>query len=118
MKIVRQNDKEWEDKKGYSKKVFLSPSDLSSAGNVIQEIKIKAGETAAEHYHKKQTEVFYFLNGNGYWVINGVEQRFTAGDVLVVEPNDKHIVVNNTQEDYLYVAFKGNFEEDDSYWAD
>ena len=117
MKIIKQNSKDWEEKRGYSKKIFLTPEDLDSPTNLVQEIKIKPGEECAEHYHKKQTEVFYFLNANGYWIINGVEQRFEKGDVLVIEPHDKHKIINDTQEDYLYIAFKVNYVDDaDSYW--
>lgn len=35
-------------------------------------INIKAGETAASHYHEKQTEIFYFLaDHDAYWIVNG-----------------------------------------------
>ena len=61
MKTIRSNQKEWLENKGYSKKILLDDENLKS-GSLVQEIKIKAGEKAGEHYHQKQTEVFYFLN--------------------------------------------------------
>lgn len=118
MKIVKSLNKEWADKEGYSKKIFLNEKDLNFPGALIQEIKIKPGQTAKSHYHKKQTEIFYFLNENGYWIINGEKKYFKKGDVLVIEPSDKHIVVNDTQDDYLYVAFKFAYEENDLYWSE
>lgn len=118
MKLVKSNSKNWEEKRGYSKKIFLTPNDLRSTGNLIQEIKIKSGETVPDHYHKKQTEVFYFLTNNGYWIINGKKQQFESGDMLVIEPNDKHSVINETKEDYLYMVFKTNYHEDDIYWVE
>ncbi len=117
MKIIKPDLKNWEEQRGYSKKIFLTPEDLQSPENLLQEIKIKPGQTAPNHYHKKQTEVFYFLNENGYWIINGETKKFHTGDILVIEPYDKHTVNNDTSEDYLYLAFKIHYAEKDIYWV-
>ena len=116
MKIIKSTQKEWMENKGYSKKILLDCESLKT-GSLIQEIKIKAGERAGEHYHKKQTEVFYFLNNFGYWIVNGEKHEFEAGDILIIEPNDKHIVVNESDKDYIYLAIKYNYEDgNDSFW--
>jgi len=117
MKIVKQNNKEWQQKKGYSKKIFLNEDDLNYKGGLVQQIKVKPGEVAENHYHKKQTEIFYFLTKNGYWIINGEKFVFDIGDVLVIEPNDEHYVTNDTKEDYIYLAFKFNYNSNDLYWT-
>jgi quercetin dioxygenase-like cupin family protein len=116
MKFIKTNEKEWQDKQGYSKRIFLNEKDLNSSGALVQEIKIKAHDEAGAHYHKKQTEVFYFLNNNGYFTVNGEKINPEVGDIIVVEPNDIHAVTNNTDEDFLYIAFKTNYEESDFYW--
>ncbi len=116
MQIIKQNNKEWQQKEGYSKKIFLNEKDLNYKGGLVQLIKVKPGEAADVHYHKKQTEIFYFLTKNGYWMINGEKYFPEIGDVLVIEPNDEHYVMNDTKEDYLYLAFKFNYSSDDSYW--
>lgn len=115
MKLIKSNSKDYLDKKGYSKKIYLDENDLQK-GSLVQKIKIKPGETAESHFHKIQTEIFYFLNKNGYFVVNGEKIDIEVDDVLVVEPFDKHIVVNNTDEDFLYMAFKLNYEENDIVW--
>lgn len=117
MKIIASHTKDWSAREGYSKKIFLNAQDLGIEGALIQEIKIEPGSTAKNHYHKKQTEIFYFLTINGYWIINGERKEFEIGDVLVIEPLDQHEVVNNTAFDYVYLACKYNYEEDDSYWT-
>lgn len=117
MKIVKSQNKEWLQKEGYSKKIFLDENTLNYKGGLVQEIKVKPGEVAKNHYHKKQTEIFYFLTKNGYWIINGEKFIFEIGDVLVIEPNDKHYVINDTKEDYIYLAFKFNYEQSDLYWC-
>lgn len=116
MKIVKSKDKQWLEKQGYSKKVILDEKDLKQKDSFVQEVKIKAGQTAKNHYHKIQTEVFYFLTENGYWIINGKKMSFKTGDVLVIEPFDKHEVVNDTSKDYLYLAVKYDYAPDDLYW--
>lgn len=116
MKFIKTREKEWQDKKGYSKRIFLNEHDLKHPGALVQEIKIKPGEVVASHFHKKQTEIFYFLNTNGYFTVNGEKIVPEVGDILVMEPNDKHITTNNTGEDFLYMAFKVNYDEKDLYW--
>lgn len=116
MKLIESENRTWEEKTGYSKKILLDQIELEKFGSLIQEIKIKSGETAQEHYHKKQTEVFYFQNKNGSWIVNGEKIAPDAGDVLIIEPLDRHTVVNNSSEDYVYLAVKFNYAPNDSYW--
>lgn len=103
----------WEEKVGFSKKILFKPN---RNGIVVQEVKIKSREMAKSHYHKKQTEVFYFLNDNGYWLVNSEKIEPRVGEVLIIEPNDRHEVVNHSSADYIYLAFKYNYEENDSYY--
>lgn len=35
------------------------------------------------------------------------------GDILVIEPNDMHTVMNDTDQDYVYLAFKVNYTDND-----
>lgn len=116
MKVIKSQNKEWLDKQGYSKRVLLDGKNLGQTGFLLQEIKIKIGETVKEHYHKKQTEIFYFLTKNGYWIINGEKMTFEIGEVLVIEPLDKHMTVNDSSKDYIYLAFKLNYHPNDFYW--
>jgi len=117
MKFLKSKDKKWMDKKGYSKKIFFDGKDLNSPGTRLQKVKIKLKEKAKAHHHKKQTEIFYFLTDNGYWIINEKKFSFNVGDALVIEPLDEHTVVNDSKEDYVYLSFKFGYEEDDLYWS-
>ena len=116
MKIIKFNSKKWDDKKGYSKRVLLNDKELRKPGVIVQEVKIKVGDVAKNHLHKKQTEIFYFMTSNGYWIVNGKKITPKLGDILVIEPFDVHSVVNNTDKDYFYLCFKINYEQDDFYW--
>jgi quercetin dioxygenase-like cupin family protein len=48
-------------------------------------------------------------------IINGRKLVFEIGDTLVIEPNDMHVAINDTNEDYIYIAFKFNYEQSDFY---
>jgi quercetin dioxygenase-like cupin family protein len=115
MKIIDGNIP-WEQKTGYSKRIFVDGKDYGEPGGLVQEIKIKAGEMGKAHHHKIQTEIFYFLTDNGYRIINGERKQFKIGDLLVIEPNDIHATFNESSEDYLYLAFKFKYSPDDLYW--
>lgn len=69
----------------------MDENDLNYKGALVQQLKIKPGETAESHHHKKQTEIFYFLNTNGYFIVNGEKIIPEIGDIIVIEPNDKHL---------------------------
>lgn len=116
MQLIKTNEEKWLDKKGYSKKIFLNEKDLNHPGALVQMIKIKAGKTAASHHHKVQREIFYFLSNNGYFIVDGEKISLNIGDLLVIEPNEKHIVVNDTKKDFIYLAFKTDYSENDLYW--
>lgn len=116
MKIIKFNSKKWDEKKGYSKRVLLNDKELRKPGIFIQEVKIKSKDKAALHHHKKQTEIFYFLSSNGYWAINGKKIYPKTGDILVVEPNDIHSTINDSNKNYIYLCFKINYEKDDLFW--
>ncbi len=118
MKIIKENSKEWEKKEGYSKKILLSEGIIKENNSLVQLIKISPGEVAENHYHKKQAEIFYFLNDNGYWIINGKKFVFQIGDTLLIEPEDMHRIVNNTEKPYIYLCFKLNYLSNDLYWEE
>ncbi len=81
----------------------------------MQSLRIKPHESVGPHFHKKQTEIFYFLNTNGIFEINGKAVPLAPGDALVVEPNDVHAVRNDSGEDFLYVAFKFDWVDGDYF---
>jgi len=116
MKLIKSDSKEWLQKEGYSKKVYLDEIDLNNKGTLVQKMKIKSGENVFKHHHEKQTEIFYFLNNNGYFIINDEKIEVKVDDVLVIEPFDRHIAVNESSQDFLYMVFKINFEESDMVW--
>jgi len=116
MRLIKPKEEEWTEKQGYSKKKFLNETELNFSGLVFQKIRLKSGEIAETHHHKKATEIFYFLNDNGYFVVNGKKIVLKKEDILVIGPFDKHKVVNNSKKEFLYLCFKYNAQEGDFFW--
>ena len=117
MKFVKWSEKNWDDKVGYSKKILLSDLDIWTKWVHVQEVKIKAHEVAKAHYHKIQTEMFYFLTDNWYRIVNWEKIQPKVWDVLMIKPDDVHEVVNETDTDYIYLAFKTDYAQDDLIWC-
>ena len=115
MKIKRFAETNLLEKTGYDKRIYFGEESLGK-GSLVEEIVVKSGETLKSHYHEKQTEVLYMLNENGYFIINGEKLDIKTGDVLVLEPMDRHITVNDTDMDFSYLCFKINFVDGDSIW--
>ncbi len=115
MKHIIAADVQWTEKKGYSKKIMLTPELLKQPGLLVQSLRIKPNEICAPHFHKKQTEIFYFINTNGEFEVNGAKVPLAVGDVLMVEPNDVHATRNDSGEDFLYVAFKFDWIDGDYF---
>ncbi|MFH1473874.1 MAG: cupin domain-containing protein [Candidatus Aenigmatarchaeota archaeon] len=116
MKINKAEEGKWLKGDSYFKKILLSESDLKSPGNVFQVVKAEKGETIKSHYHKETSEVFYILKGNGIFFIGDNKQRYKEGDVLFCEAGERHGVINDTDEEFVWLVFKINFTEDDTVW--
>ena len=50
-------------KKDYSKRIILSLADFKEKGHLLQTVTIPANTKQRKHFHHKQTEVFYILEG-------------------------------------------------------
>ena len=93
--------------------VIFESKDFSSPGHLLQVVSNLAGKKLKAHFHKKQTEVWYFLEGNATWTINGVAYTVKPGDAFVIEPNDVHEVNNTNTTDCKVLVFKINLPKDD-----
>lgn len=119
MKIINQEEKDWLEREGYSKKALVTKDDLKSKSNIfVQIVKNEPHTNVKPHYHKQTIEIFYILSGSGIFFINNDKNRRKPGDVILCEPGDVHGVINDTDEDFLTLVFKINPTENDNYWVE
>ena len=90
MEIIRKNEVKEEDRGGYyikrllTKKLGKFPEDLGFYHTAIPK-----GSKCKEQWHEKSYEAVYFLT-KGSAKLNGKMYSLEAGDLVVLDPNEKH----------------------------
>jgi mannose-6-phosphate isomerase-like protein (cupin superfamily) len=59
---------------------------------------IKPGEDIGEEKHRHTEQALFLLRGTGKAVLDGVEESYEAGDVVVVTPGTTHNFINTGNE--------------------
>ena len=106
-------------KKDYSKRIIFSTKDFKEKGHFLQVVTIPAKTKQRLHFHKKQTEVYYVLEGEA--LLDMKEKEFLAkpGDAFICGPGDKHRVWNKSDKDFKLVVFKINLPKKyDTEWLE
>lgn len=115
MKYIKAHSGEIVVGENYTKEILLKDIDLISQTALSQLIMINPKTTVQDHYHKKSTEIFYFLSGIVVFKIDGKETLCSPGDLLVCEKDEMHEVRNESDEEVKYLAIKTQ-AADDTYW--
>lgn len=63
------------------------------------------GQIAGSHSHSDMSEVFFVESGAGVIRINDITYDLKPGTCIVVEPNERHEVVNNSSEELVLTYF-------------
>ena len=90
MEIVRRLKAENLKREGYSVKHLLSfkfHKSIDSA--VFYETTIPVNGSFTEQWHKESYEMIYFVS-SGIAIVDGVEHHFDIGDMIMMNPNEKH----------------------------
>jgi len=103
----------WVDKGGYDTGLIAENEGLGQEGVQIQLVRLKKGKY--QHYHKKKTEVFYFISGSGKLILEGKELEVKSGSHFVIKSGMKHTFINENEEPLVGIMMKTNNEEDDTF---
>lgn len=120
MKYKSSGEGEYLTKKDYSKKIIFSLQDFHSKGHLLQEVIIPPNTKQRSHYHDKQTEVWYILQGEAYFYLNNIEYFVKPGDALIGSPKEAHFVWNKSDKELHILVFKIDMPEDsdDTQWSE
>lgn len=81
---------------------------------VIKKITVKPGERLSYQTHQKRKETWIFVQGSGLVIQNGLEKQVLRGDIIEIQPFDKHRVINNREDDIVFIEVsEGEFDEKD-----
>ena len=69
-------------------------------------ILLKPGQAMGEHGHEQVEETFYFMQGGGRMVVDGVAHQAVPGDVFRLTPPERHDIRNDTDTDTRVVFIK------------
>ncbi len=76
-------------------------------------IRLRPGDALGAHYHERVEETFYFPSGAPKIVVNGEDHHVKPGDMFRMEPEDRHDIVNDSDEVVDIVFIKCPFDKTD-----
>ena len=56
------------------------------------------GQSLKLHYHDEVEETFYFTKGSPKMIVQDEAFRIQPGDVVRLEPGERHDIINDTEE--------------------
>ncbi len=62
------------------------------------------GAYAAMHEHERSEEVFYFMQGEGVFMMNNEKHTIKPGTVVYVPPKTRHGIFNTGMENLVFVV--------------
>lgn len=92
MKRINEKDVPFKYEKSGPKYLF---NEEKFAGGVAY---LNPGDEIKEHTHSDEAEVFYFIKGTPKFLINGEKITVKEGDGFLVSPEEKHGVINDTDQ--------------------
>jgi quercetin dioxygenase-like cupin family protein len=114
MKIIRNKETIIEDRGGYLvKKLHVGEFREKLEDAVFFETSINVGGKFKEQWHKKSSECIIFLS-DGLAIVDGVKHECKKGDLLWIEPGEKHKFVA-AEEDLKMIAIRFPNLPDDKF---
>ena len=105
-------------KEDYSKRIIFKPEDFIRPGHLLQVVTVPPKTDMRIHWHNKQTEVYYIIEGEGLIVLDGKKYDAKVGDAFIVKPGVKHKVWNKSDKEFKQVVFKIDYPTgDDTVWT-
>ena len=70
---------------GHARRAFTDDPDRVASLHVVE-----ITEDSRTHYHKRLTEIYYFLEGEGEIELDGERRPVKAGDGFLIKPGCRH----------------------------
>jgi mannose-6-phosphate isomerase-like protein (cupin superfamily) len=88
------------------RKALLRGEDTDRGSNILSmnEAYLAPGQEAEEHHHQDAEEIFFILSGQGVMLVNGQPVPLTAGNLLLIEPGEQHLLRNNGAHPLTFIT--------------
>lgn len=77
--------------------------------------RVTIGADAVPHYHKRHTEVYYFLSGRGVIELNGRKHPVRPGVAVLIRPGTRHRAVSGGRSMKILNVVIPGFDPKDEY---
>jgi quercetin dioxygenase-like cupin family protein len=107
MKFKKNKEVVWEGvthNPDIKKKVFVKNGEIPQV-TIFGEAVFKPEQFVAPHKHDTMYEVFYILEGEAVFGIDGKEIKLSKGDSVVIEPGEIHSQRNDSKMDVKWIYF-------------
>lgn len=82
--------------------------------SLTKNIMLQEGKSTSYHIHRCRSEVWTFVNGEGVFVLDGVEKYVKAGDVVSIPVGHRHCVKALTQLSIIEVQMGTSLIDEDA----
>lgn len=90
---------------GVVSKQLLNPDNSNSDKVTITEVHLIPCAQQSRHSHEFSEQIWYALKGDGKLLLsNDNVKKFTAGDVVRFEKNEIHGLLNDSDEEFVYIS--------------
>ena len=90
---------------GVISRQLLNPDNSSSERVTITEVHLEIGACQPRHTHEASEQIWYATKGTGKLLLaDGVEKEFAAGDVVRFADKDVHGLLNDGNEEFIYIS--------------
>ena len=115
MKTIRGNDAVFMDKgNGSALAEFICRNaGIERSVYGIARTRLNKGAFEEKHHHNNTEEIYLFVKGSCVMRINGTEERFSAGDLLVAETGDEHEILEALEDTEFWVLTVPAFDPED-----
>ena len=90
---------------GMISRQLLNPENSSSERVTSTEVHLEIGACQPRHTHEASEQIWYATKGTGKLLLaDGVEKEFAAGDLVRFADKDVHGLLNDGNEEFIYVS--------------
>lgn len=90
---------------GVVSRQLLCPGNSTGRRVTITQVRLEPGACQPRHTHETSEQIWYALSGTGRLLLaDGQERTFAAGDVARFEDGDVHGLLNDSQEEFVYLS--------------
>ena len=111
-----QSVQKWTNQVGYQRGILLPFGDKEYHGVQVQLTQIASGDKVSKHYHLKQTEIIYFLEGSCDYFFENATITIHPGELLIINPREVHSTINNSGITARFLTLKISGVLKDTVW--